>query len=303
MSKIERIRRWIKSPRSFIVSILGRRVCRMIPDKMYVSLKYWAIMGRWPNINKPTYMSEKIQWLKLNNRDDRLPIMVDKYAVREHIKNVLGEEYLIPIYGVWEKAEDINWEELPEKFVLKCNHGSHTNIICTNKSELNITEATNQLNKWLRDEDTYYYGREWPYKEVTPQIICEQFIESDSPGGIIDYKFLCFNGQVDNVMICSNRQTGNVSFDHFDKEWNFLRYQYVDDKKPDNYTINRPEGMSKMWEMAEILSKEFPFVRVDLYYERNRIYFGELTFFPQSGYDTDLKKETDLYLGKKINFV
>lgn len=298
---MNRIKQYLESPRSLVLSILRQKPCRLIPDDLYVSLKYWSILGRWPDLDNPQYLSEKIQWLKLNYHNDLLPVLVDKYAVREYIKEEIGEKYLIPIYGVWDKVEDIDWNRLPKKFVLKCTHGSHTNIICTDKSKLNIQRACKQLNAWLKDNETYYYGREWPYKKVVPRIICEQYIESSSPGGIVDYKFMCFHGCIDHVMLCNNRQTGNVSFDHFDENWNFLRYQYVDDDKPEDYTIEKPAGMSEMWKIAEVLSQKLPFVRVDLYFENNQVYFGELTFFPQSGFDTDYKKETDLYLGKKLD--
>ena len=298
---MNRIKHYIESPRSFVLSILRQKPCRLIPDKFYISLKYWSILGRWPDIDNPQYLSEKIQWLKLNYHNGLLPMLVDKYKVREYIKEEIGEKYLIPIYGVWDKVEDIDWNRLPKKFVLKCTHGSHTNIICTDKSKLNIQRACKQLNAWLKDNEAYYYGREWPYKEVVPRIICEQYIESNSPGGIVDYKFMCFHGRIDNVMLCNNRQTGNVSFNHFDENWNFLRYQYVDEDKPEDYTAEKPAGMPEMWKIARDLSQKFPFVRVDLYYENNQVYFGELTFFPQSGFDTDYKKETDLYLGKKLD--
>lgn len=281
--------------------ISGRKVCRLLPDKLYISFKYRTIMGRWPNLKNPRYLSEKLQWMKLYYKNDLYPMLVDKYEVRRYIEDNLGKEYLIPLIGVWDTPEDIEWDILPDKFVLKCTNGSHTNIICTDSSKFDKEDALLKLKKWMKSNQTFYYGREWPYKYVKPRIIAEKFIESDSDAGIVDYKFMCFNGKPDNVMICSDRMSGNTRFDHFDKNWNFLRYQYVDKLKPNDYTLDKPSGMDDMFKIAEKLSKPFPFVRVDLYYENNQIYFGELTFFPQSGFDTDFTPETDLYFGSLLS--
>ncbi len=297
---INRIKAMLKRPGGIALWATNRKIARFIPDQMYLSLKYRAILGRWPNLKKPMFFSEKIQWLKLNQRNDLYPKLVDKYLVREYISRQIGEEYLIPLLGVWDCADEIDWNILPQKFVLKCTHGSHTNIICTDKSKANKKDICKKLNDWLLDEQTYYYGREWPYKYVKPRIIAEEYIESTDVGGIKDYKFLCFFGKVDNVMICSDRQIGQVKFSHFDKEWNFLPYQYVDKDKPSNFTIEKPKKINKMFEIAEILSRDFPLVRVDLYCENDQIYFGELTFYPQSGFDTDYTVETDLSLGNKL---
>ena len=283
-----------------LLRLIDRKIFRLVPDKQFVSLKYRLIMGHWPNLDNPSLMSEKIQWLKLNDFNELYPKLVDKYLVRDYVANKIGSQYLVPLLGVWDNAASINWDLLPEKFVLKCTHGSHTNIICKDKDSFDTKAATKQLNKWLRSQTTYYYGREWPYKFVKPRIIAEKYIESNKAGGIQDFKFLCFNGVPDNVMVCSDRETGHVRFDHFDNEWNFLRYQYVDIDKEDGYTIPKPEKIDEMFEIARQLSKDLPFVRVDLYCENNTIYFGELTFYPQSGYDTDFTVKTDQYFGDKM---
>ena len=278
----ERWKEIISSPKEFLFWLLGRKICRIIPDKVYIKLKYRNILGRWPNLKNPKFFSEKIQWMKLYGRNDVYMKLVDKYSVREYIEQQIGDEYLVPLLGVWESPEEINWDDLPEKFVMKTVNGSHTNIICTNKSELDIKDAVKKLHKWQNSNQTFFYGREWAYKNVKPRIIAEKYIESSSINGLVDYKFMCFSGIADHVMLCSDRLSGHTKFDHFDKEWNFLRYQYVDFNKPDNYTILKPEKIDEMFSIAEKLSKPFPFVRVDLYCENNKIYFGELTFYPQS---------------------
>ena len=287
--------------RRAIRKLTSKKICRLLDDRTYLKLKYWAFLGRKLDLKNTKYFNEKMQWIKLNYYDDRLPSMVDKYEVRKYIAKWIGDEFLVPLIGVWNKAEDIEWDLLPDKFVLKCTHGSHTNIICYNKNNLNINETTKQLDEWLNDKGTYYFGREWPYKYVQPRIIAEKLIETDDPGGIRDYKFLCFEGRPDNVMVCSNRQVGNISFDHFTRDWTLLRCQYVDGSKPENYTIEKPDQMDEMFEIAEKLSSRFHFVRVDLYCENNKIYFGELTFFPSSGFDLDYSEQGDLMFGRMID--
>ncbi len=295
-----RLGRILKEPKYIILGLINRKFGRLIPDKLYIAIKYRCYLGRWPNLKHPKYLSEKLQWMKLYDHDSLYPIAVDKYAVREYVGKKIGNEYLVPLLGTWDSPEDINWDNLPDQFVLKCTHGSHTNIICTQKSELDVTAAITQLHTWMKDDSTFYYGREWPYSQVKPKIICEKFIESDDPGGVRDYKFMCFDGIADNVMVCSDRQINAVRFDHFDKDWNLLRYQYVDREKPEGYTLDKPKDIDKMFKIAEQLAQDFKFVRVDLYNENDQIYFGELTFFPQSGYDTDYTPETDKYLGTKL---
>ena len=297
----ERIKEILSSPREFFFWLSGRKVCRFIPDKAYIKFKYRCILGRWPDLEHPQYLSEKIQWLKLHDRNNLYPMLVDKYEVRNYIEKKIGKEYLVPLLGVWDAPKDIKWDELPNKFVLKTVNGSHTNIVCTNKSALNIKEAQKRLLKWQKSNQTFYYGREWPYKNVKPRIIAEEYIESSNVTGLVDYKFMCFDGVADNVMICSDRQSGRTRFDHFDREWNHLKYQYADRDKAVDYTLPKPEQMDEMFHIAELLAKPFPYVRVDLYCENNKIYFGELTFYPQSGFDTDFTEKTDLYLGTKLD--
>ena len=283
-----------------VLALTNRRICRRLGDVPYLKIKFWAFLGRRLDLKHPRSFNEKMQWLKINYYDERLPRMVDKYAVREYIREWIGEEYLVPLLGVWDRAEEIDWDSLPDRFVLKCTHGSHTNIICTDKAKLDRAAAAETLDRWLDDEWTYYFGREWPYLQVKPRIIAEAFIESDEPGGIRDYKFLCFHGKPDNMMICSNRQIGQVSFDHFTRDWKLIRCQCVDQAKPADYTVPPPPRAEEMFAVAEKLAAHFPFVRVDLYCEHDRIYFGELTFFPASGFDTDYSREGDMRFGSLI---
>ncbi|WP_273401844.1 ATP-grasp fold amidoligase family protein [Traorella massiliensis] len=271
---------------------------KLIPDKLYLKLIYRKYMGKSLNLKNPKTFNEKIQWLKLYDRNPLYSKLVDKYRVREYIKNLLGEEYLIPLLGVWDKGEEIDFSKLPDKFVLKCTHNSGGVIVCKDKNKMNYTEVIKQLNNSLKRN--YYYGtREYPYKNVIPKIIAEKYMEDDS-GGLIDYKFFCFNGYVDNVMLCIDRQNNNPKFYFFNKNWKLLRINVRGKNAPTNFTLPKPECIDKMFEIASTLSKNIPFVRVDLYECKNKIYFGEMTFYPQSGLDNNLLEETDLYLGNLI---
>ena len=263
-------------------------------------MKYWAIMGKRLNIENPQTFNEKLQWLKLYDRKEEYTAMVDKFAVREYIAQTLGEEYLIPLLGVWENPEDIDFDTLPDKFVLKCNHNSGTGMcICKDKKKLDIPKVKKELKKGLK-EDYFILSREWPYKNVKRRIIAEQYME-DKNGDFVDYKFFCFNGKADNVMVCLERNTGDTKFYFFDREWNLLRLNKRGKDAPEGFTIRKPECIDKMFEIAAVLSENKPYSRIDLYEVDGKIYFGEITFFPDSGFDPNLLKETDELFGKLIN--
>jgi len=297
---VNKIKKYIldSNYRFLINASLGRY--NKMPDNEFLTKKFRAIMGKELNLENPTTFNEKLQWLKLNYRKDYLTTIVDKYAVRDYIKEKLGEEYLIPLIGVWEKAEDIDFDVLPNKFALKCNHNSGLGMcICRDKTKINKEKIIKELKKGLK-QDYYLTGREWPYKNVKRKIICEKFM-SDSSGGLVDYKFFCFNGYVDCVMVCLDRHIGDTKFYFFDSDWQLKRINVRGKNAPDGFTINKPTCMDKMFDIARDLSKGFPFVRVDLYECNGQIYFGELTFFPDSGFDPNILPETDEYFGAKIN--
>lgn len=286
----------------------------LLSDGQYLKIKYKYIMNKKLDINNPRTFNEKLQWLKLYNRRNEYTMMVDKYEVRNYIGRELGEKYLIPLLGVWNTPEDINFEMLPNQFVLKCNHNSGLGMcICTDKSKLNIKKVIAELKKGLA-QDYYLTGREWPYKDVPRKIIAEQYI-ADTPvenkktfgicgvedTGLTDYKFFCFDGVADSVMVCIDRNSGNPKFYFFNKEWKLCRYNIRGINAPSDFTLPKPKNIDKMFEIAEYLSQGIPFVRVDLYNSNGKIYFGELTFFPDSGFDNNLLPETDRYFGSLIN--
>ena len=274
---------------------------KFIPDKIYLQLLYYKHFHRFIDFKNPKTFNEKINWLKLHNHKPEYTQMVDKFAVREYIAERIGEEYLIPILGVWDDPCKIDFDRLPNRFVLKWNHDSGSVVICKDKAKLNIPETVAMLAS-KKNHNGYWYGREWPYKNVKPLIIAEQYM-TDTPesNDFTDYKFFCFNGYVDCVMICMERSSGDTKFYFFDKDWTLKRLNKRGKEAPDDFTVDKPECIDEMFRIAQILSKDLPFIRVDLYQSCGRIYFGELTFFPDSGLDANLLPETDKYFGNLID--
>ncbi|MGF0031917.1 ATP-grasp fold amidoligase family protein [Bariatricus sp. SGI.154] len=272
---------------------------KLLPSRMIIPIYYEYHMGQKLDLKNPKTFNEKLQWLKLYYKNPIMIKLVDKIEVRNHIKEVLGEEYLIPLIGIYNCFDEINFDELPNQFVIKCNHDSGSYILCKNKKDFDIQSARSKINEHMK-ENYFYRWREWPYKSVKPKILIEKYMSDFEKNTFDDYKFLCFNGVADNVMVCTGREEGNTKFHFFDKEWNFKRYNYTGLNEPEGYTMKKPEYMDEMFEIAETLAQDFPCVRVDLYCANNKIYFGELTFFPQAGLDSKLLKSTDRLWGDKI---
>lgn len=270
-----------------------------LSDAAYVKVIFFAHMLKRLHLHAPCTFNEKLQWLKLHNHNTLYTTIVDKYTVKKYIAKKIGEQYIIPTLGVWEKFDDIDFEKLPNQFVLKCTHDSGSYIICKDKTTLDINAARKKITKAL-NRNFYYVGREWPYKNVPPRIIAEKYIE-DRNGAFIDYKFSCFNGYVDCVMVCLDRQINDVKFYFFDKDWNLKRLNIRGKNAPEGFTIPKPSCMDEMFEIAAKLSKGIPFVRVDLFECDGKIYFGEMTFYPDSGFDANLLPETDEYFGSLID--
>ena len=270
-------------------------------DEKFLRRKFKACMGRELDLENPEKFNDKLQWLKLNYRLPEYTMMVDKYLVRDYIREQLGEEYLIPLVGAWDSPDEIDFDALPDKFVLKCNHNSGVGMyICRDKSKMDVEKVKKELWRGL-NQNYYLVHREWPYKDVKRKIICEKFM-SDAPGAsdFTDYKFFCFNGKVDSVMVCLERSSGETKFYFFDENWELKRLNIRGKNAPEGFTIPKPECMDEMFKIAAKLSVGMPFVRVDLYQSNGQIYFGELTFFPDSGFDANLLPETDEYFGKLL---
>lgn len=269
-----------------------------IPDSCMLKLQYKLKLGRELNLINPQRFTEKIQWYKLNYRNPIMTICSDKYNVRDYIESKGLRNILNKLYAVYDDVDDIDLDSLPEKFVLKTTNGSGTNIFCKDKSNFLIDEAKITLNKWLR-RDFFSYGREWSYKNIRPKIIAEELIEDqyNQFDGINDYKFLCFNGEAKYIILDVDRFVDHKR-NIYDVEWNFIN---VSTDKPNlNNSVLKPDGLDEMLNIANTLAEDFPFVRVDLYWVNNRVYFGELTFYPWSGYVQFEPDEFDFILGEQF---
>lgn len=279
----------------------ARGFFRWMSDEQYLRTAYRLVFHKKLNLDNPMTFNEKLQWLKLHNRKKEYVMMVDKYRVRDYIAKMIGEEYLIPLLGVWDRPEDIDIEKLPNQFVLKCNHDSGSVIVCRDKSKFDFEVAKRKLKKKMK-RGTFYYGREWPYKYVKPCIIAEQYMEDDSNKEIQDYKVHNFDGVSKVILVCKDRfkQTG-LTEDFFSDEWEHLDIKRINHPNSDS-EIKKPESLSLMLELSERLSKGHPFLRTDFYEVNGKIYFGELTFYPASGlspesFDKSLGEMLELPMG------
>lgn len=270
-----------------------------VSDEKFIKKNFKKKFNKNINLENPITFNEKIQWLKLNWRDDIASKCADKYSVREIIKNTIGEEFLNELYGVYDDVDEIDIDKLPEKFVLKGTHGSGFNIICKNKYDIDWDKEKKIMKKWLKT-NYYFRGREWVYKNIKPRIICEKYLEGENGEPPIDYKFMCFNGEPKFSFVCLER-FDELKIDFYDNNWNKMKFSR---KYPNSdYEIPKPKLYDEMIEISKTLSKKFPFVRVDLYEVNGKIYFGELTFFPGNGMEEFSPNEYDEIVGKYIKLV
>lgn len=269
-----------------------------IDDETYIKRKFKASLGYGLDLSNPCTFNEKLQWLKLYDRRTEYVKMVDKFLVRDYIAKTIGEEYLIPLIGAWDNPDDIPFEELPNQFVLKCNHNSGTGMcICRDKEKLDIEKTKAGLRKGLQ-QNYYTSGREWPYKDVPRKIICEKYMEDTSPqNSLNDYKFFCFNGDVKFFKVDFDRFIDHHA-NYYDVQGKLLSFGEADfPPKPDR-VIQMPSNLEEMIKLARVLSKGFPFLRVDFYSIGEKVYFGELTLFPASGFGKWTDPKWDEIIGE-----
>ncbi len=290
----------MKRPRR-AAAVLLQHYFTWLPDKAYLKLLFKFKMGRRLNLKNPQTFSEKLQWLKLYDRKPEYTHMVDKYAVKDYVAKLIGDEYIIPTLGVWDKPEDIEWDKLPEKFVLKTTHGGGSTgvVICKNKSTFDRQRAISILKESLK-QNIYRTLKEWPYKNVPKRIIAEKYIEprpdlKDLP----DYKFFCFNGEPKYCQVISGRETKKC-IDFFDREWNHQTFH-----EPSHYPFAdvepaKPKYLEKMWQAAAQLAQDKAFSRIDFYEVGDDVFFGEITFFPTSGMGSFAPKDYEAIMGKMI---
>lgn len=276
---------------------------RFIPDKMYLKIKYKRIMKKKLNLKNPITFNEKLQWLKLYDRKSKYTKMVDKYEVKNYVKSIIGEKYVIPTIGVFDRFDDIDFTKLPDSFVIKCTHDSGSAIVCKEKNKFDIQNARKKITRAL-NTNFFYFGREWPYKNVVPKILIENYMENSDGTAICDYKFYCFNGKAQYVMLCTERETGHPKFFFLDRNGILMKDFTKDGKKyGQSLRIEHIENLEQMFRIAEKLSKDIKFIRVDLYNVNNRIYFSEFTFYPSSGFDKNRLEITDKIFSEKLNLL
>lgn len=279
MSKIQTAIHLLTNNRNAFCAQLIQQFAFLFSDKRYLDLIFRYRMGYRINWDNPTTFSEKLNWLKVNDHNPLYTKLVDKESVKAFVSERVGAEYVIPTLGVWENPEDIQFESLPERYVLKTTHGGGNEgvIICKDKRNFDTGATLSKLNRSMK-QDLYRDSREWPYKNVEKRIICEPYVEDKKTGELRDYKFFCFDGEVKALFVATDRQKREEPFfNFFDSDYNPLPIKQghpVSDVYPE-----KPESFELMKEIASKLSKGFPHVRVDLYEVNGKVLFGELTFY------------------------
>ena len=270
---------------------------RFMSDEKFVKKEYQLAMGRKLDIEKPCTYNEKLQWLKLYDRNPLYAVLVDKYEAKKYVGAIIGEEYIIPTLGVWNNFDEINFDLLPEQFVLKCTHDSGGVVICKSKSEFDVKNARKKINKCLK-RNYFYAHREWPYKNVKPRIIAEKYMEDEKTQELRDYKFFVFNGEAKMLFIAKDRQVKGeeTKFDFFDMEFNHLHFKNGHPNSEDS--PKKPCLFEEMKLLAEKLAKGLVHVRVDFYEVNGKIYWGELTFSHWSGLVPFEPEEWDYRIGE-----
>lgn len=275
-----------------------RHIRSIVPDSVYLSAVYYRNLHKLPDLRNPKTFNEKLQWLKLHDHNPLYTIIVDKVKVKDYVASIVGKEHIIPAVRVWEKAEDIDFDILPEQFVIKCNHDSHGVIVCKDRNQLDENLVREKLRKRLAGSG-FNYGREWPYKNVEKRILAEEYVSDDS-GELTDYKVHCFNGVPKFVLVCRNRfESNGLCEDFYDTSWNLM-----DVKRPDiphGKPLEQPAELEQMLRMAETLSEGFPFLRTDFYCVKGKVLVGELTLYPASGFLPFVPEQYDELFGSWLN--
>ena len=297
---MQKIKKYISNPKLILFWIIVAFPKLIKSDRKFLELKYYVNFEKWPNLDNPKTYSEKIQWLKLYNRRPEYVQMVDKVEAKKYVSSILGDKYIIPTIAIYNRADDINFDELPNQFVLKCTHDSGGIVICKDKNKLDKKVAIEKLKKGL-ERNFFLETREWPYKNVKPRIIVEEYIDpGPQTNDLPDYKFFCFNGEPKFCQVISGRRT-KMCIDFFDINWKHQPFH-----EPRNFSFaevepKRPNHFEEMMKLAAVLSKGMPFSRIDFYDVNDKVYFGEITFYPTSGIGGFDPVEWDEIFGSYIN--
>lgn len=298
-----KIARFLKEPKRYTSKIMHKYFSWLLSDKQYLKAQFLYTFGYPLDLESPKTFCEKLQWLKLYDRNPKYTTMVDKYEVKKYVAEIIGEEYIIPTLAVWDKPQDIDWNTLPNQFVLKTTHGGGGNgvIICKDKELLDKRAIIKQLESSL-DKDLYKEFREWPYKNVPKRIIAEKFMapeKSPAPNDLPDYKFFCFNGKVRFFKVDFGRFVEHHA-NYYSPEGELLEFGEQGLEPDPNYPIELPNNLRDMISLAEKLSADEPFLRVDFYNVNGKIFFGELTFYPASGFGSFTPNIWNLRIGDMI---
>ncbi len=281
-----------------MINIIGHKLFDNLSDEMYLKIKYLYRMKKILNLKNPVTYNEKLQWIKLYDRKDIYTTMVDKDEAKKYVAERIGTEYIIPTYGIWNNANEIDFDKLPEQFVLKCTHDSGSIIVCSDKKSFSCEDAREKLNKSL-EQCAFLYGREWPYKNVKRKIIAEKFMIDEKDEELRDYKFFTFNGEPKILYIAQGRGSGEETVaDFFDMEFNHLDMRI--DHEMSKELPHPPKNFELMKELAKKLSEGTPELRVDFYEVNGKVYFGEMTFFHCSGFAPFRPEKWDYTLGEWI---
>lgn len=279
----------------FLINSYRFGMYKEMSDEAYLKRTFKACFGYVPDLENPRTFNEKLQWLKLHDRKDIYTTMVDKYEAKKYVGHVIGEKYVIPTLGVWDHFDDIDFSKLPMSFVLKCTHDSGSVVLVRDKNHWDKDAAKKLLERGL-SRNYYWSGREWPYKNVKPRILAEEMVDMNP----VDYKWICLKGEPEVLCMCMDRQKGDLTFNYYDMNFNLLPFEWV---HPNIKTgeVKRPENFDEMKKLAQKLSKGIPEVRVDFYDINGQVYFGELTFYHQSGFAPFSPEEWDLKLGQLLD--
>lgn len=294
-----------RQPRQLVVALGQYGIFNWLPDRACLKLVYWAEMGERLDLDRPKIFSQKLQWLKIHDRQERYPQMVDKYAVREWMREKYGEEYLIPLLGTYNHPEEIEWENLPDQFVIKCTHGSGCNLVCKNKTSFDKSFACVQIKAWMK-KNWFYFGREWPYKNVRPRIIIERFVsDGEDASELTDYKFYCFEGEPVYCQVIGGRQVKNDKavyyIDFYDRNWTRMPFSGMKRNSPHApEERKKPKSHEVMLRVARELAEGTHFVRIDFYEIDGQPKFGEFTLYPLSGFGEFEPEEWNQTLGDLI---
>lgn len=280
-----------------IMKFLNLPIFYKMDDEKFLKIKYFLIFRKKLNLDDPETFNEKLQWLKLYNRKPEYTKMVDKYEVKKYIADLIGNEYLIPTLGIYDSFDDIDFKKLPNKFVIKCTHDSGSILICKDKSVIDINKAKKQFNKTMK-RNFYYFGREWAYKNVKPRIIIEKYMEDESLSELKDYKVFNFNGQSKLIQVDFNRFSGHKR-NMYNTKWEKLDMNLIYKINKD-IQIEKPQHLEQILKLSSKLSKGSPFMRTDFYVIKDKIYFGEITFYPESGFGKFIPEKYDKTLGDLI---